>query len=477
MRPTLSASLLSQLSELVAIQTGLHFPQERWGDHERGIAAAAPDFNFLDRGSCARWLLSAPLTRHMNEVLASHLSVGETYLFREKQSLGVFEEHILPKLLQSRRQNGRHLRIWSVGCSTGEEAYTIAILLDRLIPELKDWDITILATDFNPKFLRKAAQGVYGEWSFRYAPAWLRERYFVKRPDGSFEILPRIKKMVMFSYLNFADDVYPSLLNSTSAMDVIFCRNVLRYFTAHRARQVTGNFYHALAEGGWLIVSPTEASDSLLSSFTPVEFPGAFLFQKMVNAESHIQNPRMQNPPIQNRKSRVSQHQVLQPFMETEAASSPPLPVAQAVQLPVTQADERAQLRQSGQAQRGAGVVRKGDRRRQAEPVAPLSQRHYFAGARTARYCHSVIDTRALSRSRVRACPFCPGESTSVAGTLPGSAALFRECAAVVAQAPAGRDPAGSGRVDCRAAGRDSHVPAGKFATCCGGQHLRGMRP
>ena len=136
MRPTLSSSLLSRLSEFVGTQTGLHFPQERWDDLERGIAAAAPDFNFSDRESCARWLLSAPLTRHMNEVLASHLSVGETYFFREKQSLGIFEEHILPMLLQSRRHNERRLRIWSAGCFTGEEAYTIAILLDRLIPDL-----------------------------------------------------------------------------------------------------------------------------------------------------------------------------------------------------------------------------------------------------------------------------------------------------------------------------------------------------
>jgi chemotaxis protein methyltransferase CheR len=318
MRPTFPSSLLSQLSEFVATQTGLYFPQERWGDLERGIAAAAPDFNFSDRESCARWLLSAPLTRHMNEVLASHLSVGETYFFREKQSLGIFEEHILPMLLQSRRHNERRLRIWSAGCSTGEEAYSIAILLDRLIPDLKDWNVTILATDFNPKFLRKAVQGVYGEWSFRDAPVWLRERYFNKSRDGRFEIHPRIRKMVTFSYLNFAEDIYPSLANNTSAMDVILCRNVMMYFTAQRAKQVTSNFYRALVDGGWLIVSPTEASTTLLSSFTPVEFPGAVLYRKMANAESQMQNL----------KSRVSEHHVPQSFGETEAVP-PSLPVAQ----------------------------------------------------------------------------------------------------------------------------------------------------
>jgi len=319
MRPTLSSLLLSRLSEFVAEQTGLNFPQERWGELERGIAAAAPDFNFTDRESCAHWLLSAPLTRHMNEILATHLSVGETYFFREKQNLGILEEQILPPLLHARRQNEqRRLRIWSAGCCTGEEAYTIAILLDRLIPDLKEWNVTILATDFNPKFLRKAAQGVYGEWSFRDAPGWLRERYFTKGADGRLEILPRIRKMVTFSYLNFADDVYPSLSNNSGAMDVIFCRNVLMYFTAQRAKQVAGNFHRALVDGGWLIVSPTEASNRLLSSFAPVEFPGAVLYRKTVNAESQMLKP----------KSHVSGHQFSQPFMEAEAGPSS-LPVAQ----------------------------------------------------------------------------------------------------------------------------------------------------
>lgn len=286
LRPMLPSALLSQLSEFIAIQTGLYFPQERWTDLERGIAAAVPDFDFQDIESCVRWLLSAPLTRQMTETLASHLSIGETYFFREPQNLDILGEQILKPLLQSRRHNERRLRIWSAGCSTGEEAYTLAMLLDGLMPDLDAWNITILATDFNPKVLRKAAQGVYGEWSFRNAPASLRQRYFTKRDDGCYEIQPRIRKMVTFSYLNFVDDAYPSLSNNTSAMDVILCRNVLMYFTPQRAKQVAENFYRALVGGGWLIVSPTETSNSLFSSFAPVMFPGAVLYRKGLAAES-----------------------------------------------------------------------------------------------------------------------------------------------------------------------------------------------
>ncbi len=222
----------------------------------------------------------------MHEILANHLSVGETYFFRERRSLEILEEEILKPLLRSRRENERRLRIWTAGCCTGEEAYTIAIMLDRLIPDVKDWNITILATDFNPTFLRKAVVGIYGEWSFRDTPGWLRERYFSKSKGGRFEIHPRIRKMVSFSYLNFARDIYPSLSNNTSAMDVILCRNVMMYFSAEKAKQVVGNFYRALVDGGWLIVSPTEGSNMLLSPFTPVGFPGAVMYRKTADAKS-----------------------------------------------------------------------------------------------------------------------------------------------------------------------------------------------
>ena len=187
-RSALSAPLLAGVSEFVALRIGLHFPPERWRDIERGITAAASELGFPDVESCARALLSAPLTQAQLEVLASHLTVGETYFFREKKSFEALEEHILPELLRARRGAEQRLRIWSAGCCTGEEPYSVAMLLDRLIPDAEAWNVTILATDINPRFLRKAAEGVYGEWSFRDAPGWIRERYFKARRDRRFEL-------------------------------------------------------------------------------------------------------------------------------------------------------------------------------------------------------------------------------------------------------------------------------------------------
>lgn len=274
-------SLLSRLSNFLESQLGLHFPRERWRDLERGIAAASSESGFAEAEAYIRWLLAAPLTRIQIEALASHLTVGETYFFREKRSLDILEQQILPELLRARDQTEKHLRIWSAGCCSGEEPYTIAMLLDRLIPDFERWNLTILATDINPRFLRKAARGIYGAWSFRDTPGWIKERYFTARRDGRFEIQPRIRRMVRFSYLNLAEDAYPSLMNGTNAMDAILCRNVLMYFAQARAREVVDKLHRSLVDGGWLITSPTETSNVQFSAFTAVEFPGAFLYRRM----------------------------------------------------------------------------------------------------------------------------------------------------------------------------------------------------
>lgn len=286
MQPTLPPALLGRLSDLLAAHTGLHFPANRWDDLERGIAAAAPAFGMADAASCAQRLLGAPLTHREIEILASCLTVGETYFFREQASFDAVERHVLPALLRRHEGAAPRLRLWSAGCCTGEEPYSIAMLLDRLVPETGAWRAKLLATDINPAFLRKAAEGEYSEWSFRTTPDWIRERYFQPQRGGRFKLDKRICKQVTFAYLNLADDSYPSLTNNTNAMDVIFCRNVLMYFSVERARTVIDNFYRALVDGGWLIVSPTETSSALFSRFTTVEFDGAILYRKDASASA-----------------------------------------------------------------------------------------------------------------------------------------------------------------------------------------------
>lgn len=286
----ISKSLLSELSEFVSTRMGLHFPVDRWDDLERGIVSAASEFGSKDVESCIKWLISSPLTKQEFEILASHLTIGETYFFRDKKIFDILNHQILPELIMSRRKNEKCLRFWSAGCATGEEPYSIAILLRRMIPDIEEWNITILATDINPNFLIKAQKGIYDNWSFRDEPSWIWN-YFNKTDQG-FELLPEIKKMVMFSYHNLAEDPYPSLLNNTAAMDIIFCRNVLMYFSRNRAENVVSSLYLSLVEGGWLAVSAVETSHLLFHQYATVNFPGTLLYRKEPGKTQEINVPK-----------------------------------------------------------------------------------------------------------------------------------------------------------------------------------------
>lgn len=280
MKPALTATLLTQLTGRLAASLGLHFPPERWADLQRGLGSAAGAFGFTDAETCAQWLLSAPLGREQIEVLASCLTVGETYFFREKRAFEVLEQQILPELIATRRGRDQRLRLWSAACCTGEEPYSIAMMLSRLLPDIAEWQVTLLATDINPRFLQKAAAGVFGEWSFREMPDRIKTEYFRRTAPKRYEIADHIKRRVTFAYLNLVEDVYPSLTNNTNAMDVIFCRNVLMYFEPAQAQRVLHRLYCSLVDDGCLLLSACEASQGHSAGFAAVCAPGAVVYRK-----------------------------------------------------------------------------------------------------------------------------------------------------------------------------------------------------
>jgi chemotaxis protein methyltransferase CheR len=277
---TISESLLQQISERIERGTGLHFTRERFADLERGLAQSAREVGCHNARTYAESLLNRNLHAADIETLAGSLTIGETHFFRDPSAFTFFETTLLPELIASHRHGGRRLRLWSAGCATGEEPYSLAILLHRLLPDLADWQITILGTDINPKVLAKAASGIYTEWSFRDTPAWVKPRYFTARPDNRYEIQPWIKRMVSFACLNLAEESYPSLLNNTNAMDIIICRNVLLYFALARIPQVVQRFHRALIEGGQLVLGAVEASQMTFPDFTPIPAPSVALYRK-----------------------------------------------------------------------------------------------------------------------------------------------------------------------------------------------------
>jgi chemotaxis protein methyltransferase CheR len=278
-----SESLWSSLREFIAQHMGLHFPPSRQQDLQRALAGMAREFGFADAARCIEWLLSTSLTRAQLHALASHLTIGETYFFRERKTFDALAQHVLPELIQSRRHH-RRLRVWSAACCTGEEAYSLAILLQQCIPDWESWHITILATDINERFLQKATAGVYGDWSFRDSPPGFKERYFTPTPEGRFAVQLQLKQLVTFAPMNLAQEGFPALATGTQAMDLIFCRNVLMYFTPVQAQRTVSHLRHALVEDGWLVVSPSEASQSLFRDFATVNFPGAILYRKCAAA-------------------------------------------------------------------------------------------------------------------------------------------------------------------------------------------------
>jgi chemotaxis protein methyltransferase CheR len=256
----LTENELARFSTFVNNRIGLYFPPGRYDDLRRGIQSITAERGFKDPAACMAWLMSAEFDRTLTETLAAALTVGETYFFRDPQVFRSIEYALLPPLLSCRKDSGRHLRIWSAGCSTGEEAYTLAIILARTIPDIRHWSIELLATDINPHSLKKAEAGIYGEWSFRGLPAPVNERYFRRLGEGKYEVVREIKDLVTFSFLNLVEDDYPSLLTNTNAMDLILCRNVLMYFSKDAIMATTEKLQHSLIPDGRLIVSATESS-------------------------------------------------------------------------------------------------------------------------------------------------------------------------------------------------------------------------
>jgi chemotaxis protein methyltransferase CheR len=267
--------------ELVALRLGLAFPEARQTDLEQGLSRACQSSRISTPEPYVAWLATLSDQSPEWKRLASHLTVGETYFFRDPALFEALEKQILPSLIAARRAQGMlQLRLWSAGCATGEEPYSLAIILDRLLPDRSRWALTILATDINLEALHVAQQGTYRQWSFRNTPDWVRTGYFHHRDGETFEVAPGMRQTVVFAPLNLNDGSYPSVVTNTVAMDLIFCRNVLMYFTPQAQRATVARLREALVTGGWLVVSPVEASAELLRPLVPVQCSGAILYHK-----------------------------------------------------------------------------------------------------------------------------------------------------------------------------------------------------
>lgn len=273
-----AAATLEAFAGFLARELGLHFRRERFAELAQKMATLANQEGVDDLDRYLMRLMSAPLGKEGMRLLAGALTIGETYFLRDPKSYQVLEERVLPGLIAARRRGDRTIGIWSAGCSTGEEPYSIAIILSRVLRDLTGWKITILGTDLNERALERARLGVYGKWSFRNAPGWLMN-YFTQRPDGSYEIVPAIREMVRFGHLNLAQETEtPSPI--AGGADVIFCRNVMLYFHEEQIEKTVARFRAALRPGGWLFMGPTEVDHHRVEGFTCHIFDGALALKR-----------------------------------------------------------------------------------------------------------------------------------------------------------------------------------------------------
>jgi chemotaxis protein methyltransferase CheR len=204
------------------------------------------------------------------------LTTNETYFFRESYQLAAFTDEIIPELIRIKSaRNDRTLRIWSAGCSTGEEPYTIAMLLCD-IPELKGWKIDIIGTDISQRVLQHARRGVYTKTSFRATEESYLKRFFYEY-DGGLKVMDNIREMVTISHLNLFDTIRMMMLGK---MDLIFCRNVIIYFDLAARKKVVEAFHKSLYDGGFLLLGHSESLMNITTLFTLRHFKNDMIYQK-----------------------------------------------------------------------------------------------------------------------------------------------------------------------------------------------------
>ena len=214
-------------------------------------------------------------------ILIDNLTTNETYFFRESAQLKAFSEEILPEMKRACADR-KVLRIWSAGCSTGEEPYTIAMLLLESGDWWRDWQVEILGSDINQRVLHTARKGVYKKNAHRATSPEMLAKYFIE-DKGDYRIIDNVKELVSFSFVNLLDLHKTSLISN---MDIIFCRNVIIYFDKEAKKKVMESFYQRLREGGYLLLGHSESLINISNAFELRTLKNDMVYQKPLRARA-----------------------------------------------------------------------------------------------------------------------------------------------------------------------------------------------
>jgi len=268
---------LGLFQDFLVTHSGLHFDRRNIKLLERGLMRRMRAINAKSYRDYFHYLSTFRESREELKKLLALLTVGETFFFRYLAHFEALIHHVVPEILERNRRQ-KTLRIWSAGCSTGEEAYSIAMVLLEHFPQLADWQVSILATDINKQSLRKARQGVFSPRSLRVTDAFYRSRYF-HSIGTDLQLDERVRKMVRFTYLNLQTGRYPNDENGTTALDMLFCRNVLIYFGLPTTRLIIERFTRCLRPAGFLFLGHAETLMSISSRFQRIQNNGGFYYR------------------------------------------------------------------------------------------------------------------------------------------------------------------------------------------------------
>lgn len=267
-----------QLRDFIYQQCGIFIAENRKYLIENRLSSRLKDLNLKSYGEYYHYLrFDANRRRELNK-LFEVVTTNETSFFRNPPQLDVFKKIVLTRALDEARKKGRkHLRIWSAGCSSGEEPYTVAIILHELLgSEISQWDIKITANDLSEAMLALARQGTYSEYALRTTPKEIVNRHFIK--EGQlYRVNPKLKQLVSFGQINLNDKFQ---LQRVERSHIIFCRNVIIYFDDDMKKRVISAFYDNLLPGGDLLIGHSESLHNISRAFKPEHYTGAIVYRK-----------------------------------------------------------------------------------------------------------------------------------------------------------------------------------------------------
>ena len=190
------------------------------------------------------------------QALLDEVTIQETHFFRNPPQIRALRRYVLPELVRHADANGRRLRVWSAGCSTGEEAYSVAMLLHELLPARAGWDVQVVATDVSARALDAARIGEYGDRSVQLVPRADRERFFAPGRDGQVAVRPEVRDLVDFRHHNLVTEPVP--FAAEERVDLVLCRNVTIYFSRETTRALMARLHACLRDGGYLFLGHSE---------------------------------------------------------------------------------------------------------------------------------------------------------------------------------------------------------------------------